>query len=173
MTKSSSSSSNSDKSLPLIKNSSNSQLNKRSSLSLKAKSSSSSTIERSVYPPPIDPAVLLLRSSLAYLSSQQHSYSNICTVPGCLQCETIRQFASNSINPHLYQMKSPSNEQLIEHIRYNHRQRFQPYFKPTNTINLYDQLPSFYPRLSMSLMSETTRRLNNNNNNHRHSEDQN
>ncbi len=180
MTKSSLS--NSDKSFSLTKNSTLSQSNpnKKSTLSLKTKpiSLSSSFIERNIlsniYPPQFDPTILFLRSSLAYLSSQQHSYSTICTIPGCLQCETIRQMLSNPQPYYCHwktcQAKFPSNEQLIEHIRYDHRSpktsnyhRFHPYFKPTNASNLNDQLPFFYPRLSMSLMSETKRPLNNNN----------
>ena len=193
LTKSSSlNSSNSDKSFSLAKTSSSSSLtnphtNQKSTHSLKHKTISSSLsfnkpnlFSNTVVPPQFDPrtnlAALVLRSSLAYLSSQQHSYSTICTIPGCLQCETYRYFLTRSINhqDHVCHWKTcharfPTNEQLLEHIRYTHRSikmtnslRFHPYLKSSMMINPNDQLPYFYPHLSLSSMTESTQYVNNN-----------
>ena len=116
--------------------------------------------------------------SLDYLSSQ-HSYSSSCIFPTCLQCETVRHILSNSLNNQPYRChwslcneRFYSHDELIEHIRYKHRtskisnhSRFHPYLKPSRMINNNDQLPFFYPHLSLSSMTETTHCSNNSNNN--------
>ncbi|CAF1097307.1 unnamed protein product [Rotaria sordida] len=199
-TKSSSNLLNTDKSFSSTKRSSPSQLNnintrKKSALPLKTniQSTSSSFIEPNLlsnhltplYDPNKSVATLLLRSSLAYLASQQHSYSSICTIPGCLQCETVRYILSNSINnqPYICHWSSCnarfySNDELSEHIRYSHRtskishyhhhhrhHRFHPYLNTSRIIEANDQLPFFYPHLSLLPMTETKLRTNNNTNN--------
>jgi hypothetical protein len=137
---------------------------------------------------PSTAASLLLRSSLAYLAAQQqqqqqqqHSYSTACTIPGCLQCETVRHIlAASAVNNQPYAChwyscngRFSSSDELVEHIQHNHRsskvtnhQRFQPYAKPSMLmINNNDQLPFFYPHLSLSPMTGSTRRMNNNTDN--------
>ncbi len=148
-------------------------------------------------PPLFDPtttaAALLLRSSLAYLAAQQqqqqHSFSTPCTVPGCLQCETVRHILAASANNQPYSChwfscnsRFSSADELVEHLRHSHtssigktssihqqhhnnHQRFHPYLKPPLMLNNNDQLPFFYPHLSLSPMTGTTRRTNNNTNN--------
>jgi hypothetical protein len=148
-------------------------------------------------PPLFDPtttaAALLLRSSLAYLAAQQqqqqhqhHSFSAPCTVPGCLQCETVRHILSASVNNQPYichwfscNARFSSSDELVEHLRHSHtsigkatsiqqhhnQHRFHPYLKPPLMLNNNDQLPFFYPHLSLSPMTGTTRRTNNNTNN--------
>ncbi|CAM4885859.1 unnamed protein product [Rotaria socialis] len=187
--------SHSDKSYSLTKRSSPSQLNtinahKKSTHSLKTNSlsTSSSFVETKQISNPLTPlfgpaksaAALLLHSSLAYLISPQPAYSSTCTISGCLQCETVRYILSNSINnqPYAYDSTSCntrfySNDELIEHIPYNHNnrsskishRRFHPYFNASRMINTNDQLPFFYPHLSLSQMTETKRCMNNNTNN--------
>ncbi|CAF2526937.1 unnamed protein product [Rotaria sp. Silwood2] len=195
-TKSSSNLFNSDKSFSSTKRSSPSQLSnvnahKKSTLPLKTniQSASLSFIEPNLLTnqltPLFDPtksaAALFLRSSLAYLASQQHSYSTTCTIPGCLQCETVRYILSNSINnqPFVCHWSSCnarfySNDELMEHIRYSHRSskishhhhhRFHPYLNIPRMTETNDQLPFFYPHLSLSPMTETKRHMNNTNNN--------
>ncbi|CAF1350222.1 unnamed protein product [Rotaria sp. Silwood1] len=201
-TKSSTNLFNSDKSLSSTKCSSPSQLNninthKKSTLPLKSniQSASSSFIEPNLLTnqltPLFDPtksaAALFLRSSLAYLVSQQqqqqHSYSLTCPIPGCLQCETVRYILSNSINNQPYvchwsscNARFYSNDELIEHIRYNHKSskishhhhyhhRFHPYLNTSRMTEANDQLPFFYPHLSLLPMTETKRHMNNNTNN--------
>ncbi|UJR29984.1 hypothetical protein I4U23_017531 [Adineta vaga] len=102
---------------------------------------------------------LFLHSSLAYLASQ-YSYPPICTIPGCFQCHT----AQYNFPPYSCHRKLSSEH---DHIRSNHRlskivnhQRFHPYSKPSKLINSNDQLPYFYPYLSLS----ATEYLNNNKN---------
>ncbi|CAF3511943.1 unnamed protein product [Rotaria socialis] len=161
-------------------------------------------------PPLFDPttttAALLLRSSLAYLAAQQqqqqqqqeqqqqqqqqqqqhHSFSTPCTLPGCLQCETVRHILAASVHTQPYlchwfscNARFSSADELIEHLRHSHtstgkatsmyqhhnHHRFHPYLKPPLMLNNNDQLPFFYPHLSLSPMTGTTRRTNNNTNN--------
>ncbi|CAF2129329.1 unnamed protein product [Rotaria magnacalcarata] len=187
--------SHSDKPYSLTKRSSPSQLNtinahKKSThlLQTNSLSTSSSFVGTKQISNPLTPvfdpaksaAALLLRSSLAYLTSPQHVYSSTCTISGCLQCETVRYILSNSINtqPCAYHWTSCntrfySNDELIEHIPYNHNNRsskishhrFHPYFNVSRMINTNDQLPFFYPHLSLSPMAETKQCMNNNINN--------
>ncbi|CAF0924447.1 unnamed protein product [Adineta steineri] len=185
VTKSSSNISNFDKSLSSTKRlvpSQINQTNKKSTLPLKSPTISStnqSNYFSSLTDPTSSVASLLLRSSLAYLASQQHSYSTSCTMPGCLQCETTRYILSNSIDNQPYichwyscNARFSSNHDLIEHIRYNHslskksdHYRFHPYLRSLKMTNNNDQLPYFYPHLSLSPMTETTKRTNINPNN--------
>ncbi|CAF1544129.1 unnamed protein product [Rotaria sp. Silwood1] len=147
-----------------------------------------------LFDPTTTAAALLLRSSLAYLAAQQqqqqqqqyHSFSTPCTVPGCLQCETVRHILAASVHTQPYichwyscNAKFTSADELIEHLRHNHtstgkttsmhqhhnHHRFHPYLKPPSMLNNNDQLPFFYPHLSLSPMTGTTRRTNNNTNN--------
>ena len=167
---------------------------KKATLSFKAPAigMSSSFDESSLYsshlPPLFDPtstaAAYLLRSSLAYLAAQQqqqqHSYSSPCSQSGCLQCETVRHIlAASAMSNQVFTCHWPScnarftsNPDLAEHIQQTHKSskvthshRFHPYFKPSMTINNNDQLPFFYPHLSLSPLTAATRRLNNNTNN--------
>jgi hypothetical protein len=148
----------------------------------------------SLFDPTTTAAALLLRSSLAYLAAQQqqqqqqqqHSFSTPCTVPGCLQCETVRHILAASANSQPYNChwyscnaRFSSADELVEHLRQNHtstgkststhqyhnHHRFHPYLKPPMMLNNNDQLPFFYPHLSLSPMTGTTRRTNNNTNN--------
>jgi hypothetical protein len=149
----------------------------------------------SLFDPTTTAAALLLRSSLAYLAAQQqqqqqqqqHSFSTPCTVPSCLQCETVRHILAASVqnqpyNCHWYSCNArfSSADELVEHLRHNHtstgksnsipsystHHRFHPYLKPPSLmLNNNDQLPFFYPHLSLSPMTGTTRRTNNNTNN--------
>lgn len=121
---------------------------------------------------------------------QQHSYSSACPIPGCLQCETVRHIlAASTVNNHAYASHgryNPSNDDLFDYVQQSSRavkssptppppsasHRFHPYLKPTATttstmtmINNNDQLPFFYPHLSLSPMTGSTRRMNNNPNN--------
>ncbi|CAF0901925.1 unnamed protein product [Adineta ricciae] len=209
-----SSTSNSDKSLSSTRRSSPSQTNstitnKKSTLPVKPSTinPSSSFVESNPLsthlPPLFDPtstaAALLLRSSLAYLAAQQqqqqqqqqhHSLTSPCTVPGCLQCETVRHILAASVNNQPYAChwfsctaRFSSADELIDHLRHTHtsagkttslsshqpqhhsHHRFHPYFKPPVMLNNNDQLPFFYPHLSLSPMTGTTRRSNNNTNN--------
>ena len=144
-----------------------------------------SNLSSSHFPSLFDPTAtaLLLRSSLAYLAAQQqHSYSSACPIPGCLQCETVRHIlAASTVNNQSYachgRYNSSSEELLLEQARAltSASHRFHPYLKPTTTtppptrssamINNNDQLPFFYPHLSLSPLTGSTRRMNNNPNN--------
>lgn len=195
--KSSSNLSNLDKSSSLTRHTSPSHVNtvnvhKKSSHPLKTNilSSSPSFVASNqlsnslttLFDPTKSIAALLLRSSLAYLNSQQLSYSTACTIPGCLQCETVRYVLANSINNQLYtchwtscNARFNSNDELVEHIRNSHRSpkisfhsyphRFHPYLNVSRMINTTDQLPFFYPHLSLTPMTESKRYMNNNTNN--------
>lgn len=120
----------------------------------------------------------------------QHSFSSPCTVTGCLQCETVRHILAASMNSQPYNChwyscnaRFSSADELVEHLRHSHtsstgkmnsihqhhnnnnQYRFHPYLKPPMLLNNNDQLPFFYPHLSLSPMTGTTRRSNNNTNN--------
>ncbi|CAF1275748.1 unnamed protein product [Adineta ricciae] len=117
---------------------------------------------------------LFPQSSFTYLTSQ-YSYPSFCTVPGCFQCHTSQYLCNNSFNNLQFYVchylkcgaRFFSEYELYNHIRSDHKptkmsshSRFQPYLKPSKLINTNDQLPYFYPYLSLSSTDSITKKKN-------------
>lgn len=106
---------------------------------------------------------VFLRSPFSYFSLA-HSYCSPCAAPDCLQCQTTRYLLSNSLlmQPYVCDQltcaaRFSSQLELLEHVRQQHSPvkgaqsvRFSPYLKPTKVTGLTEQLPFFYPQLSLS-----------------------
>ena len=119
-------------------------------------------------------AALLLQSSFAYLSAQQpspHPFSSSCSLAGCYQCESSSPFARYRCSSFPCHARFSTHEQLIEHIRLDHSSssssRYHPYPKVSSSqmFNPTDQLPYFYPYLSLTPMTETSRQTKKNSSN--------
>jgi len=92
-----------------------------------------------------------------YTQTHEHPHSSVCNSSECSQCESIRYVLTHSCECQICSAKFYSDEQLIEHMQYNHRRtkiarhhRFRPYFKPFNWMNANYQVPFFYPHLSLT-----------------------
>lgn len=104
-------------------------------------------------------------TQLLHTQAREYSHSSVCNSPECSQCESIRYVLTHSYECQICSAKFYSNEQLTKHMQYNHRptkiahyhHRFRPYFKPFNWMNTNDQVPFFYPHLSLTPSMNQTR----------------